>query len=77
MSNGILDKEEWKTLKPLSKILGHEFATDDLGTDENEANLMLIYCAEIRYLLKIGKGGSQGFAALREYFLENQASKDF
>ena len=43
MSNGLLEKEEWVTLKRLTKILGDEFATEDLGQEEKEENLMLIY----------------------------------
>lgn len=78
MSDGQLDKEEWMTLKQLSKILGDEFATDDLGTDEKEENLMLIYKAEIRYLLKnreMWEGKFMG--ALKEYLQTNPSSKDF
>ena len=78
MSDGILDKDEWITLKSLSKILGNELATDDLGTLEKEENLMLIYKAEIRYLLKNkDRWQSRFFEALKEYFLQNNASKEF
>ena len=52
MSDGKLDSDEWLTLKQLSKILGDEFAAENMGTDEKEENLMLVYKAEIRYLLK-------------------------
>lgn len=78
MSDGLLDQEEWVTLKRLSKILGSEFATDDLGTDEKEENLMLIYKAEIRYLIKHKEIWQEKFiAALREYFNTQPSSKDF
>ncbi len=78
MSDGLLDQEEWVTLKRLSKILGSEFATDDLGTDEKEENLMLIYKAEIRYLIKHKDIWQKKFiAALREYFNTQPSSKDF
>lgn len=78
MSDGLLDKEEWVTLKSLSKILGSEFASDDLGTDEKEENLMLIFKAEIRYLIKNKEQWQDKFiAALREYIKDNEASKEF
>ena len=78
MSDGLLDSEEWLTLKQLSKILGDEFASDDLGTDEKEENLMLIYKAEIRYLLKHREIWEQKFlGALKEYLPTNPSSIDF
>ncbi|MEQ8242711.1 hypothetical protein [Fulvivirga sp.] len=78
MSDGLLDSEEWVTLKQLSKILGDEFASDDLGTDEKEENLMLIYKAEIRYLLKNREKWEPKFLeALKEYLLNNPASVEF
>jgi len=78
MSDGLLDQEEWVTLKRLSKILGSEFATDDLGTDEKEENLMLIYKAEIRYLIKHKEIWQEKFiAALKEYFVDQPSSKEF
>lgn len=78
MSDGLLDQEEWVTLKRLSKILGSEFATDDLGTEEKEENLMLIYKAEIRYLIKHKDIWQDKFiAALKEYFIEQPSSKEF
>ena len=51
LSDGIVDQDEWVTVKRLAKILGDEFATDDLG-EEKEENLMLIYKSEFRYLIK-------------------------
>ncbi|MEM6522548.1 MAG: hypothetical protein AAF693_02100 [Bacteroidota bacterium] len=78
MSDGILDRDEWMTLKSLSKILGNELATDDLGSLEKEENLMLIYRAEIRYLLKNRETWqSRFFEALNEYLSTNSASKEF
>lgn len=78
MSDGLLDREEWVTLKRLSKILGSEFATEDLGTDEKEENLMLIYKAEIRYLLKNrDKWETKFITALRDFLATSSASKDF
>lgn len=78
MSDGLLDREEWVTLKRLSKILGDEFATEDLGLEEKEENLMLIYKAEIRYLLKSREKWEAKFiAALRDYLANNKASKEF
>lgn len=78
MSDGLLDQEEWVTLKRLSKILGKEFATDDLGTDEKEENLMLIYKAEIRYLIKHKDIWQDKFIdALKEYFIDQPSSKEF
>lgn len=78
MSDGLLDREEWVTLKKLSKILGNEFATEDLGEEEKEENLMLIYKAEIRYLLKNrDKWEDRFIAALRDYLTVSEPSKDF
>lgn len=78
MSDGQLDRDEWMTLKQLSKILGDEFAADNLGTDEKEENLMLIYKAEIRYLLKNRAQWEGKFLnALNEYVKTNDSSKDF
>lgn len=78
MSDGLLDTEEWVTLKRLSKILGDEFATEDLGTEEKEENLMLIYKAEIRYLIKNKDQWRDKFiAALKEYISNNDSSKEF
>lgn len=78
MSDGLLDREEWVTLKSLSKILGSEFATDDLGTDEKEENLMLIYKGEIRYLIKNKEVWQDKFIdALAEYINDQPSSKDF
>jgi len=78
MSDGLLDNEEWVTLKRLSKILGDEFATDDLGTEEKEENLMLIYKAEIRYLIKNKDKWEDKFIdALKEYIQEQDSSKEF
>lgn len=78
MSDGKLDSEEWITLKQLSKILGDEFAADNMGTDEKEENLMLVYKAEIRYLLKNREQWESKFiAALSEYLKTSESSKDF
>ncbi|QSE97538.1 hypothetical protein [Fulvivirga lutea] len=78
MSDGQLDSEEWMTLKRLSKILGDEFATEDLGTDEKEENLMLIYKAEIRYLLKNREMWESKFLeALKEHLQTSPSSKEF
>lgn len=78
MSDGLLDSEEWLTLKQLSKILGDEFAAENLGTDEKEENLMLIYKAEIRYLLKNREMWENKFLeALKEYLPNNPASVEF
>ncbi|HNP17972.1 MAG TPA: hypothetical protein PKL31_06020 [Fulvivirga sp.] len=78
MSDGLLDNEEWVTLKQLSKILGDEFAAENMGTDEKEENLMLIYKAEIRYLLKNREMWENKFiAALKEYLAHNPSSVDF
>lgn len=76
-SDGIMDKEEWATVKSLTKILGEEFASDDLG-EEKEENLMLIYRGEMRYMVKHrNKWESKFLSALREYFSINDAAKDF
>ncbi|MGJ3236499.1 hypothetical protein [Marivirga sp.] len=77
MSDGIMDQEEWITVKRLAKILGDEFASEDLG-EEKEENLMLIYRAEFRHLLKnLDKWQSKFLAALKDYFNENDTSKEF
>jgi len=77
MSDGIMDKEEWATVKSLTKILGEEFASADLG-DEKEENLMLIYRGEMRYMVKHrDKWETKFISALREYFTVNEGAKDF
>jgi tellurite resistance protein len=77
MSDGIVDQEEWVTVKRLAKILGDEFASEDLG-DEKEENLMLIYRAEFRHLIKnLDKWQSKFLEALKDYFNENDTSKEF
>lgn len=77
MSDGIVDHDEWDTVKSLTKILGEEFATEDLGT-EKEENLMLIYRGEMRYLIKHKEKWQEKFMiALKEYFTENDAATDF
>ncbi len=77
LSDGILDKEEWITVKRLAKILGDEFASEDFG-EEKEENLMLIYKAEFRYLIKNLEEWEPRFLnALKDYFKENEPSKEF
>lgn len=77
LSDGIVDQDEWNTVKRLAKILGDEFASDDLG-EEKEENLMLIYRSEFRYLIKnLNQWEDKFLAALKEYFKENEASKEF
>ena len=77
MSDGLVDREEWVTVKRLAKILGDEFASDDLG-DEKEENLMLIYKSEFRYLIKnLDQWQEEFLIALKDYFNENDSSKEF
>lgn len=77
LSDGIVDREEWVTVKKLAKILGTEFASEDLGL-EKEENLTLIYKAEFRYLLKHRDEWEEKFLdGLKKYFEENDGSKDF
>jgi tellurite resistance protein len=76
-SDGIVDSDEWSTVKRLAKILGKEFASEDLG-EEKEENLMLIYRSEFRYLVKnLDKWEEPFLNALKEYFEENESSKEF
>lgn len=77
MSDGIVDQDEWVTVKRLAKILGDEFASEDLG-EEKEENLMLIYRAEFRFLVKnLDKWEEKFLVALKDYFTENDTSKEF
>ena len=76
LSDGIIDEEEWATVKSITKILGDEFATEDLGA-EKEENLMLIYRGEMRYLIRHTEWQERFMDVLQEYFLQNDASKDF
>lgn len=77
LSDGLVDEEEWITVKRLAKILGDEFASEDLGK-EKEENLMLIYKAEFRYLIKNLDLWEQKFLqALKQYFEKNEAAKEF
>ncbi|SMG24482.1 hypothetical protein SAMN05661096_01459 [Marivirga sericea] len=77
MSDGIVDQDEWVTVKRLAKILGDEFASEDLG-EEKEENLMLIYRSEFRHLVKnLDKWQTKFLDALKDYFKENETSKEF
>jgi tellurite resistance protein len=77
LSDGIVDREEWATVKKLAKILGKEFATEDLGI-EKEENLSLIYKSEFKYLLKNRAMWERKFIdTLKAYFRENSSSKEF
>jgi len=77
LSDGIVDGDEWKTVKKLATILGKEFATTDLGL-EKEENLTLIYKSEFKYLLKSRTQWERKFLdTLKEYFTKNHSSKEF
>lgn len=77
LSDGMVDKAEWLTVKRLAKILGDEFTSEDLGKEKKE-NLMLIYKTEFRYLIKNLDQWEQKFLkALKEYFEKNEAAKEF
>jgi hypothetical protein len=77
LSDGMVDGEEWKTVKKLATILGKEFATTDLGM-EKEENLTLIYKSEFKYLLKNRELWERKFLdTLKAYFSKNQSSKEF
>ncbi len=77
LSDGMVDDDEWVVVKRLAKILGDEFASDDLGQEKKE-NLMLIYKSEFRYLIKnLDEWEEKFLTALKEYFIENEASKEF
>ncbi len=77
LSDGLVDDDEWVTVKRLAKILGDEFASEDLG-QEKEENLMLIYKSEFRYLIKnLDEWEDKFLIALKDYFKENEASKEF
>lgn len=77
MSDGIMDTEEWLTVKRLAKILGDEFATDDFG-QEKEENLMLVYRAEFRHLIRnLEEWQDRFLEALKDYFGTNKTSKEF
>jgi len=77
LSDGLIDSDEWNIVKKLAKILGKEFATEDLGM-EKEENLTLIYRAEFKYLIKNREQWEVRFIeALKSYFKENASSKEF
>ena len=77
LSDGIVDTEEWHTVKKLAHILGGEFATEELGEDKEE-NLTLIYKNEFRYLLKNRSVWEDRIlGALKDYFQQNDSSKEF
>jgi hypothetical protein len=77
LSDGIVDGDEWKTVKKLATILGKEFATTDLGM-EKEENLTLIYKSEFKYLLRNREIWERKFLdTLKAYFTKNQSSKEF
>jgi tellurite resistance protein len=77
LSDGIIDREEWGTVKKLAKILGSEFASEDFGKDKEE-NLTLLYRSEFRYLLKNRERWEKKFLiALKDYFVVNDSAKEF
>ncbi len=70
MSDGIVDKEERLIMNIQASKLGYDHATDDLGI-EKEENLMLIYRAEFRYLIKHRHEWERKFLDALKEFLEN------
>jgi tellurite resistance protein len=77
LSDGMVDDDEWVTVKRLAQILGDEFASDDTGK-ETEQNLMVIYKSEFSYLIKnIEEWEEKFLVALKAYFEENEPSKEF
>ncbi|GAA5025487.1 hypothetical protein GCM10011506_10170 [Marivirga lumbricoides] len=77
LSDGLVDDEEWVAVKRLAKILGDEFASENLGKEKKE-NLMLVYKEEFRYLIKNSElWGKKFLQALKEYLKKNEAAKEF
>lgn len=77
LSDGVVDEDEWVTVKRLAEILGDEFSSEEPGEDKKE-NLMLIYKAEFRYLIKnIDSWEDRFLDALREQLKVNEASREF
>lgn len=75
MSDGIVDKEERLVMNIQASKLGYDHATNDLGL-EKEENLMLIYRAEFRYLIKNRHDWERKFLdALKEYLDNNEKEK--
>ena len=76
ISDGIIDKEEKLIMRIQASKLGYDFASEDLGM-EKEENLMLIYQAEFRYLIKYRHLWERKFLdALKEIIKNNRAEKD-
>lgn len=77
LSDGIVDSEEWSEVKKLSAKLGHDFAAKNMNPEKEEI-LSSIYRAEFQYLLKNRDTWELRFLnALKDYFAENDQSKDF
>lgn len=75
MSDGIVDKEERLVMNIQASKLGYDHATEDLGM-EKEENLMLIYRAEFRYLIKNRHEWERKFLdVLKEYLKNNEGEK--
>ncbi|CAN5176314.1 hypothetical protein BH23BAC1_BH23BAC1_41060 [soil metagenome] len=76
LSDGIVDSEEWSEVKKLSAKLGHDY-TKNMDPEKEEI-LSSIYRAEFQYLLKNRDIWEIKFLnALKDYFEENDQSKDF
>ena len=75
MSDGVVDKEERLVLSVQASKLGYRLASDDLGM-EKEENLMLIYKAEFKYLIKNRHLWECKFLdTLKEYLQDNHKEK--
>lgn len=75
MSDGVVDKEERLIMNIQASKLGYDYATEDLGI-EKEENLMLIYRAEFRYLIKNRHDWERKFLdVLKEYLKNNDEEK--
>ena len=75
VSDGIVDKEERLIMKVQASKLGYDFASEDFGM-EKEENLMLVYQAEFRYLIKNRHNWERKFLdVLKEIIKDDQKEK--
>lgn len=76
-SDGVVDKEEWDAIKAIVKIIARQTANAHPNYEEEE-NLNLIYCAEIRHLLKNqDKWENKFLIALKEHLLKDDEHLEF
>ncbi len=77
LSDGLVDRFEWDEVNRLADKLGAQFAGEQLK-GEMQADLSNVYKQEFKFLLENREHWEMKFLnALKDYFHENENSKDF